>query len=470
MRLALVCFVAATPCFGCATKKATTATAMNDDTELLAVFAVSRHGIRSQTLPLATMNWYTQRPQGFPQWPSSADVPDADVLDVPGNLSTVGEQNVVRLGAWYRDFYAAQGLLPSRGSCPAIGTVFVYADVMERTVHTAQAYVDGLFQSEATPDCGVEVLHAGGAADLYIDAPVAGVCKVDSAMDQAAINVKIGDNPDSLLSAYGAELQTLQTVTQCCKPQACATTQNPTPTTCSLQEIASAVSVDATSGIVGFGPLFSVADTVTETFLLEYAQGMPETDCATTDGAQCVGWGAIPQGGLSDLMKLHAVHFDLIYRLPSFAQAASSNLMWQLVGTMDQALSSEKNPDMLAPAESKFTLFVGHDVNLTAIGGFLDVTWQAEGFQKDDPSPAGALVFELHRAKVSDQLIVRLFFVSASLDQMRNGTELTLQAPPQRIPLMIPACGDLDCPYEQFKTFITDHIRQDCLTTKGSEP
>jgi 4-phytase/acid phosphatase len=169
-------------------------------------------------------------------------------------------------------------------------------------------------------------------------------------------------------------------------------------------------------------------------------------------------------------MKLHVAHFDLIYRLPSFAQAASSNLMWQLVGTMGQTLSGAKNPDMLAPAESKFTLFVGHDINLTAIGGFLDVTWQAEGFQENDPSPAGAFVFELHRVKQSDQLIVRLFFVSASLDQMRNGTELTLQAPPQRVPLVIPACGNLDCPYELFKTFITDHVRQDCLIATGSAP
>jgi 4-phytase/acid phosphatase len=169
-------------------------------------------------------------------------------------------------------------------------------------------------------------------------------------------------------------------------------------------------------------------------------------------------------------MKLHVMHFDLVYRLPSFAQAASSNIMWQLVGTLDQTLSGAKNPDMLAPAQSKFTMFVGHDVNLTAIGGFLDINWQAEGFQMGDPSPAGALVFELHRVKQGKQLVVRLFFVSASLDQMRNGTELTLQAPPERIPLTIPACGGTDCPYEQFKTFITSHVRQDCLTTTGSEP
>jgi 4-phytase/acid phosphatase len=173
---------------------------------------------------------------------------------------------------------------------------------------------------------------------------------------------------------------------------------------------------------------------------------------------------------LYDLMKLHVMHFDLLYRLPSVAQAASSNLMRQLVGTMDQAVSGVKNPDILAPAESKFSLFVGHDVNLTAIGGFLGVTWKAEGFQKNDPGPAGALVFELHRVRQSGDLIVRLFFVSATLDQMRNRAEITLGAPPQRIPLTIAACGELDCPYELLKTFVSEHVRSDCLTTAASGP
>ena len=106
-----------------------------------------------------------------------------------------------------------------------------------------------------------------------------------------------------------------------------------------------------------------------------------------------------------------------------------------------------------------------HDDNLTAIAALLGgVTWKAEGFQLNDPGPAGALVFELHKVKQSGQLIVRLFYVIATLDQMRNGTTLTLNTPPQRIPLTIPACdGRYDCPYDQFKTFITANVRQDCL-------
>ena len=121
-------------------------------TQLLSVVVISRHGIRSPTASQATMNLFTQRPQGFPLWPAPADV--------PGNLSTVGQQNTALLGSWYRDFYAAQGVLPVRGSCPAAGAVFVYADLDERTLQTAQGYMDGMFQSEALPDCGIKVIQS----------------------------------------------------------------------------------------------------------------------------------------------------------------------------------------------------------------------------------------------------------------------------------------------------------------------
>jgi hypothetical protein len=165
------------------------------------------------------------------------------------------------------------------------------------------------------------------------------------------------------------------------------------------------------------------------------------------------------------MTKLHVAYFDLMFRLPSYAGADGSNLLWQLIGGMDQTINGAKQAGILPHATSKLTLFIGHDDNITAIAALLGgVTWQAEGYQMDDPGPAGALVFELHKVKQSGQLIVRLFYVIATLDQMRNGTTLTLNRPPQRIPLAIPACGGLfDCPYDQFKTFITANIRQDCL-------
>jgi len=435
-------------------------------TQLLSVVVISRHGIRSPTYPQATMNLFTQRPQGFPLWPAPADT--------PGSLSTVGQQNVALLGSWYRDFYAARGILPAKGSCPAAGTVYVYADLNERTLQTARGYVDGMFQSEAPLDCGVSVVQSNKPVDPYIDTAAAGICAINTTQDLAVFNAQTdgANNFAALINTYSSQLQTLQTVTQCCQLSACITPTNLTPTSCSLLELPRTVNQ---TGAVSFASrsLFGVADTLTETFELEYGQGMSDTYCPTTAGSQCVGWGAIPPGGLKDMSKLHVLNMvNLTCQLPSFAQVGSTNLMWQTVGTMDQTLSGVQNPEILAPVGSKFTLFVGHDENISAIAGFLGgVTWKAEGFEPNDPGPAGALVFELRKENQSGDLIVRLYYVIASLDQMRNNTILTLDNPPQRIPLAIPACGGrFDCPYSQFKSFVTANVAQSCIVTTAVHP
>lgn len=425
-------------CFALATASCTS----SEDDELLSVVVVSRHGIRSPLVATATLNQYTSRAQGFPTWPVSEDG--------KGTLTDVGQENVARLGAWYRDFYAAKGLLPRRGTCPASGKVYAYADTDQRTIQTAQGYLDGLFRGEATADCGVEVKSASAPPDPYILTFLAGKCAIDTAGDLEAFQARMG-GVAALIGAHSSELQLLQTVTQ-----------SPTP----LVELPTTV---ATAGFVRFdrGTLFDVADTIAETFQLEYAQGMPTAGCATTSGAACVGWGAIPPGGLDELMKLHVMNMQLYSGLPSFAQVGSTNLMAQVVGTMDQALIGARDPDVLAPAESVLTLFVAHDVNLAAISAFLGgLSWKADGFIQDDPGPSGALVFELHRSRATQQLSVALYYVIPSLEQMRGQVTLTLEAPPQRIPVSIPACGGRDvCPYDQFKSFVASHIRQDCLIT-----
>lgn len=430
--------------------------------DLLSVVAISRHGIRSPIPSQATMNSYTQQPQGFPLWPAPADI--------PGQLSTKGLQNATLLGAWYRDFYAAQGLLPAAGACPAAGSVFVWADGgFQRTLQTAQGYIDGMFGSENPAGCGIQVQQSATLPDPYIDTAAAGVCAIDTAKDLTAFNDRVV-TPRLLIERYAAQLQELQTVTHCCQLSACVTPANPNPTSCSLLDLPTTVN---TTGEVGFanGTVFGVADNVSEMFELEYGQGMPDANCANTSGAQCVGWGAIPADGIFDMSKLHVENMvNLTCQLPSFAQVGSTNLMSQVVGTMDQNLTGVPDDSVLAPAESTFTLFVAHDENISAIAGFLGgLSWKADGFQQNDPGPAGALVFELHRIKQSGKLVVRAFYVVATLDQMRAGTVLTLQTPPDRIPLRIPKCDYLfDCPYDRFKSFVTSHVRQDCLVSAPS--
>jgi hypothetical protein len=407
----------------------------NDDasaTELISVVAVSRHGIRSPTLPNFVLDLFTGRPQGFPVWSPPANV--------AGYLSAHGKQVAANLGYWYRDYYAEEGLLPARGTCPDDGAVYVYTDTDERTQQTGQGYLDGMFQGEKPADCGVQIEHAAHSPDPYIQAVDAGLCQSDFSTDLAAFLKLTGGDPSSLKTKYASQLQMLQEVTDC-----------------------PALFADVAS--ISTLALFALASEISETFELEYAEGMAAADCPTTRGAQCFAWGVMPSGGLYELTALNVAFFNYFSRLPSYSQASVSNLMRQTVGAMDQAITGAKDPVALAPANGKFTVFVGHDSpNVANIAEFLGVHWQMEGYQPDDPAPTGAEVFELHKVSATGKFVVRLFYVVPSLDQMRNAAALTLQTPPLRQQLTIPACGVADCPYDTFKSFVMANVRQDCIT------
>jgi Histidine phosphatase superfamily (branch 2) len=115
------------------------------DYELLSTVIVSRHGVRSPIAGTSSLASIAGDP--WPSWP----VP-------PGHLTPRGAELARLLGAYYRDYYVAQGLLPAQG-CPQPGAVFAWADIDQRTRATAQSLLDGMF-----PDCGL-LADIGNSAD-----------------------------------------------------------------------------------------------------------------------------------------------------------------------------------------------------------------------------------------------------------------------------------------------------------------
>jgi 4-phytase/acid phosphatase len=115
------------------------------------------------------------------------------------------------------------------------------------------------------------------------------------------------------------------------------------------------------SGALGMGGSFS------ETLALEYADGKPMSE---------VGWGRASRAQITSLLALHAQEFAVTARPAAIARAGSGRLL----GAVASALSATD-----APA---FSLFVGHDGNLSLIGGALGLHWHAPQFAPDDPPPA----------------------------------------------------------------------------------
>jgi 4-phytase/acid phosphatase len=381
-------------------------------------FAVilSRHGVRSPTGSPDQLNQYSAQP--WPKW----DVP-------PGRLTPHGAELMTLFGGYYRAYFAQQGLLGATG-CADAAHVSFYADSDQRTVETGKSLAAGMF-----PGCRPEeqsehlALHEGEADPLF-HSLAAGVGKPDYDTAVASIAGRIGDNPAALIDVYRSQLEELQRILLAC-PQA-----SPCP---SPEHTAPKLLLDATPSLNSGtgdhlaelkGPL-NAAATITENFLLEYADGMPMDQ---------VGWGRVDRRTLNRLLDLHTAASDLTRRSSYLATAQASNLLAHILKTMEQAVAGKAVPGALGKPGDRVVVLVGHDTNLSNVAGTLNINWLLDG-RRDDTPPGGALVFELWQRPNDSSYEVHLYYTAQTLEQMRSLAPLTVEKPPAKASLFLPGCG-----------------------------
>jgi 4-phytase/acid phosphatase len=346
------------------------------------VVVVMRHGVRPPTKAMA-----------LPQGMEPAPWPTWDVNW--GELSHHGEQAVALLGAFDRASYA-----PLLGAgCPAIHAV---ADTDQRTVRTAQVYVAALL-----PGCAVSVEHKGAdESDPLFQPFESGAPLLSPEQTLASANSVLPRGGAAALDRDLAPQWALIDRILACKTAPCIAAK---PTTLSAGE-----GKVKLAGALGLGGSFS------ETLALEYADGKPMSE---------VGWGRASRVQITSLLALHAQEFAVTARPVAIARAGAARLL----GAVASALSATD-----APA---FSLFVGHDGNLSLIGGALGLHWHAPQFAADDPPPGGALIFERWRNSGGRyRLTVR--FRAQSLDEMRGLTPLAAE---DVQPLPFTACQGEGC-------------------------
>ena len=129
-----------------------------------------------------------------------------------------------------------------------------------------------------------------------------------------------------------------------------------------------------------------------------------------------VGWGRVGRDEIERLLVFNVTKFKYTDRPPYIAKGAAGPLAKAIL----EALSAPTGPSV--------TLFAGHDTNIAALGGLLDMHWRAASYLPDDIPPGSALGFEL----LSDgnrRQIVRAFFRSQTMDQLRNLEPLSAGEP-----------------------------------------
>jgi 4-phytase / acid phosphatase len=369
------------------------------------VVILTRHGVRSPTQP-AELAAYASRP--WPAWEVA-----------PGFLTPRGADLMRQFGSYYRRFYAS--LFPTTG-CPPQDSIFVWADVDQRTLATGSALLDGMAKG-----CGVSVMHASGKSDILFD-PLPALGKADSVISNASVRGAVGDDPNALGEAYASAYATLDRVLGCV--DACKR----------ISQLPTTIDTDPDTGLASLSGGLDAAGTAAENLLLEYA-----------DGHSSVGWGEVDGSTVLQLMSLHALKARIEHETYYNARAEGSNLLSHVMATIDQAASGRKNPSTRVPLDSRLAIIVGHDTSLSKFAGMLHLSWLMAGYQVNDTPPGGALVFELYRP-ANASAFVRLFFTAQTLPEMRgqDGTH------PGRVPVYIPGCPSLDCPLSTLDTIVRD--------------
>jgi len=404
-------------------------TSKSPDAELKFVVYVGRHGVRSPTGKVEKYNSYSNAP--WPTW---------DVA--PGYLTAHGYRLMEIFGAYDRMKLASQSLLSATG-CDDAAHVTIHADSDQRTRETGKALAAGLF-----PGCTVKVQNLPeGENDPLFHSLAAGVDQRDLALAAAAISGRIGGDPNNLTNAYRTQIAALDKVLATCGAGAPRETKRT-----SLLDIPAKLMPGEDDHLTELkGPL-NTASTISENILLEYTQGMDASNVA---------WGCVDGDKLRSLIDLHTAASDFAQRTKAIARMQASNLLDHVRRAMEQSVTGKTvsgAPD--APADRALFL-IGHDTNLTNIAGLLNLTWIVDG-RRDDTPPGGALIFELWRVPATGTYSVRTYYSVQTLEQMRSASNMTLDDPPQRVPVFLPGCSaeDLSCSWPSFVKTLDQAIDQ----------
>nr|WP_318382106.1 bifunctional glucose-1-phosphatase/inositol phosphatase [uncultured Enterobacter sp.] len=365
-----------------------------DGYQLQQVLIMSRHNLRA---PLANNGSVLEQstPNKWPEW------------EVPGGqLTTKGGVLEVYMGHYMREWLAQQKLVTS-GECPAAGSVYAYANSLQRTVATAQFFITGAF-----PGCDVPVHHQEkmGTMDPVFN-PV--ITDTSPAFSQKAVQAMETKRKEFQL---GESYQLLEQLTHYQDSPACKEKQQ-----CSLSDAKDSFSANAQQEPGVSGPL-KVGNSLVDAFTLQYYEGFPLDQVA---------WGEIKTDQQwRVLSKLKNGYQDSLFTSPDVAR----NVAAPLVKYIENVLVTD-------PAKAaKVTLMVGHDSNIASLLTALDFKPYQLHDQYERTPIGGKIVFQRWHDTTGNRDLMKIEYVYQSAQQIRNADVLTLAAPAQRVTLELTGC------------------------------
>ncbi len=333
------------------------------------------------------------------------------------------------MGSYTRQWLAQQGLIKN-GSCPDSDNVFVYANSLQRTVATAQFFVNGAF-----PGCDIAVTHQDAMGTMD---PVFNPVITDNSEEfnkkalaaMAAANEKL-----SLKPAF----QRLEKIVDYKSAPACDNKKQ-----CDLSNAENTFSAENGKEPNVSGPL-KVGNSLMDAFTLQYYQGFP---------LEQVAWGQIktPEQW-KELSAIKNGYQDALFTSPDVAREVAAPLVDYI---RSQLVDQDKAN---AP---KVTLMVGHDSNIASLLSALQVKSYELPDTFEKTPIGGQVVFERWHDAKNNKDLLKVEYVYQTADQLRDGDSLSLKNPPKRVALQLTGCqADANgyCAWDQFAQVLNSALQ-----------
>ncbi|XP_026322556.1 uncharacterized protein LOC113232134 [Hyposmocoma kahamanoa] len=368
------------------------------------VFILSRHGVRT---PLAK-DLDQMTPKKWPDWNKK-----------PGYLTEKGILLEGYMGKYFSELLNKENLLPDY--CPKEEEIFIYANVKQRTIESAKAFVNKAFSG-----CNITIHqkdHNG----------------IDPVFNVAIHNSSLSFQKLALEQMYeqlrplnlNKSFEDMSHILDYKLSQLCLIDNE-----CNLiTDLNKIIDVQ-----VGFkpnikGPL-KICNSAIDAFIMENYEGFPFNNVA---------WGQMTESKWQDIINLSRKYHNVIFNTTLIAKDLSLPL-----------LNYFRNI-FLNDNSTKVTLLMGHDANIYTLINSMSFKPYFLPEQYELAPVSGKIVFQKWFDEVKKKDLLKISYVYQSTKQLRSGIELSLWNPPQFVTLELHNCKIDDkgyCLWDDFVKFL----------------
>ncbi|RLN02239.1 hypothetical protein BBJ28_00000229 [Nothophytophthora sp. Chile5] len=472
--------------------------------EITAVIVLSRHGVRGpyglgtespseELLKQYVRNPNVHLPLSANEWGTSETEDPTEIVSpklTKHGYHVVELMGEVSISTYFRDHLYKEFL------DVACKQTFAYADDNQRDNLTALAFLSGLYPSckELVPITKQTQLLFEQGQDPTANCPVCSKAGITGSNDTRFV-----------LQDIRKEVAEVNELLQCCEASVCSADSKTDdifsperPETCDLFSIPTQWNG---AFYLPWKDTLSNTDYFSEWLLLQSLNNMTLPSQLTFE--KILSLSTIHEVVLA-LLQILSTHMDLITNEVNSASFGAT-LLAHLTASFEQNIREKplpvaegEGPHLLQGPDNRLLYYAAHDINLLYVRNLLRLQWYTKGWHPHQPVPGSMLVFELHSTatttskvasnaaksrnlksagfesthtawnleeaeekEVDDEsrFFVKLYFVAASPEQMRNGDELT----PENEVDIGDGEKDVRCAFTTFKKLMGKTLKHECV-------